>query len=100
MGSEMCIRDRFNNERSYLRTISLHRAMTSGKTSAIARRGYLNIRTSKYILTGLSAVLLSLLYFNFLLTPELSRQTQLLAQIEQIKSGLHKVKAVNIKSNL
>ena len=72
--------------------------MTSGKTSAIARRGYLNIRTSKYILTGLSAVLLSQLYFNFLLTPELSRQTQLLAQIEQIKSGLHKVKAVNIKA--
>ena len=70
--------------------------MSSGKNSAIARRGYLNIRTSKYILTGLSAVLLSLLYFNFLLTTELSRQTQLLAQIEQIKSGLHKVKAVNM----
>ncbi len=72
--------------------------MISGKTSAISRRGYLNIWTSKYIMTGLSAVLLSLLYFNFLLTPELRRQTQLLAQIEQIKSGLHEVKAVNIKA--
>ena len=49
-------------------------------------------------MTGLSAVLLSLLYFNFLLTPELRRQTQLLAQIEQIKSGLHEVKAANIKA--
>ena len=49
-------------------------------------------------MTGLSAVLLSLLYFNFLLTPELRRQTQLLAQIEQIKSGLHKVKVANIKA--
>ena len=71
--------------------------MSSGKNSAIVRRGYKNIWTSKYILTGLSAVLLSLLYFNYLLTPELSRQSQLLAQIEQIKSGLHKVKAANIK---
>ena len=72
--------------------------MISGKTSAISRRGYLNIWTSKYIMTGLSEVLLSLLYFNFLLTPELRRQTQLLAQIEQIKSGLHEVKAANIKA--
>ena len=76
----------------------MHRAMISQKTSAISRRGYLNIWTSKYIMTGLSAVLLSLLYFNFLLTPELRRQTQLLAQIEQIKSGLHEVKAADIKA--
>ena len=33
-----------------------------------------------------------------MLTPELSSQTQFLAQIEQIKSGLHKVKAANIKA--
>ena len=33
-----------------------------------------------------------------MLTPELSRQTQFLAQIEQIKSSLYKVKAVNIKA--
>ena len=72
--------------------------MISGKTSAISRRGYLNIWTSKYIMTGLSEVLLSLLYFNFLLTPELRRQTQLLPQIEQIKSGLYEVKVANIKA--
>ncbi len=39
-----------------------------------------------------------LLYHNFFLAPELNRQKQLLAQIEQINNGLKKVKAANIKA--
>jgi Tfp pilus assembly protein PilO len=72
--------------------------MTSDPSSNITFTDFFCVRIRQFILAGLLAVLAVLLYHNFFLAPELNRQKQLLAQIEQINNGLKKVKAANIKA--
>jgi Tfp pilus assembly protein PilO len=72
--------------------------MTSDPSSNITFTDFFSVRIRQFILGGLLAVLAVLLYHNFFLAPELNRQKQLLAQIEQINNGLKKVKAANIKA--
>ena len=71
--------------------------MISSEVFSIFATEFNSPQKRQLILAGLILVLVSLIYYNFLLTPELKQKQQLTTQIQQIKTGLNQVKAANIK---
>jgi len=71
--------------------------MTFAKGSGIPATDWQNPQTRQAMLACLILVLAALLYYNFLLTPELKFKQQLTTQIRQIKAGLIRVQAATKK---
>ena len=56
-----------------------------------------SLQTRPVVLVGLMLILTSLIFYNFMLAPELKLKKQLSTEILQINSDLKKVKSVRIK---
>jgi hypothetical protein len=56
-----------------------------------------SLQTRQVVLAGLMLILASLLFYNFMLAPELKLKKQLSSEILQINSDLKKVKSIGIK---
>jgi Tfp pilus assembly protein PilO len=56
-----------------------------------------SLQTRQVVLAGLMLILASLLFYNFMLAPELKLKKQLSSKILQINSDLKKVKSIGIK---
>ena len=74
--------------------------MTFAAASVFSTTGWNNLQTRQVVLAGLILVLSSLLFYNFMLAPELKLNKLLATQILQINAGLKKVKIAGITFKL
>ena len=71
--------------------------MTFAAASVFSTTGWNNLQTRQVVLAGLILVLSSLLFYNFMLAPELKLKKQLYTETLQINSDLIKVKSAWIR---
>ncbi len=70
-------------------------ALVAGSTFSTTE--WNSLQTRQVVLAGLMLILASLLFYNFMLAPELKLKKQLSTEILQINSDLKKVKSTGIK---
>lgn len=73
-------------------------ALVAGSTFSATE--WNSLQTRQVVLAGLMLILASLLFYNFMLAPELKLKKQLSTEILQINSDLKKVKSAGIKFKL
>ena len=74
--------------------------MTLVAGSTFSATEWNSLQTRQVVLAGLMLILASLLFYNFMLAPELKLKKQLSTEILQINSDLKKVKSAGIKFKL
>jgi hypothetical protein len=70
-------------------------ALVAGST--FSETEWNSLQTRQVVLAGLMLILASLLFYNFIMAPELKLKKQLATEILQINSDLKKVKSPGIK---